>query len=502
MGRSTRAAEAKTKAFQEEAGFLASSDLEISKLASPEAGPSRRKSGRHAGPSNDVNEAATTAWSSEIVKPMSRPERGVVGLRTFVPLSDKERREHERQIALVAEEIDKEDEFKRFNVGWVLPAGSKRKGRADRPTESVSSRANSSPRKRSKAELPTPTLPESSTFPESAAMSRDEFGSSLSPPPEAEEEVENAPVIDIPPSSPPIVTAESIAPVVSAAPAPKRSRGRFSSGKKRKLETDDEETPRKVKKGKKAVIPVDGDTEMEVDGVHENKVVDDDQELTPVPNDGSPEASEKVEEDGDQLTPVPEDAGSTEMVEVVAPESAAKGKRKAGESKRKEPRFTPKAKKKIKEKEIPVEVEEEAEETIEETVDDPYLPGTLVWAKLSSFPYFPAEVIDPDDEESHVPTIVLDLGEEIRQAGSRVWLVRFFDKQASYGWMPRERLDMLGEVDAIDQMYLAGKERVRTKSFKTSSIRQACRKAYRDALAAMAGEGEEDAVATEVVEAE
>ena len=33
--------------------------------------------------------------------------------------------------------------------------------------------------------------------------------------------------------------------------------------------------------------------------------------------------------------------------------------------------------------------------------------------------------------------------------GHRVWLVRFFDAQASFGWIPKSRLDMLGEDDGM-----------------------------------------------------
>ena len=91
-----------------------------------------------------------------------------------------------------------------------------------------------------------------------------------------------------------------------------------------------------------------------------------------------------------------------------------------------------------------------------------------------SFPYFPAEVIDPSVDPEDIPAAVFEnrTASETQNMvrGNRAWLVRFFDAQASFGWIPRSRLDMLGENDrlscdwilaqahrgiAVDQMYLA-----------------------------------------------
>ena len=68
-----------------------------------------------------------------------------------------------------------------------------------------------------------------------------------------------------------------------------------------------------------------------------------------------------------------------------------------------------------------------------------------------SFPFFPAEIIDPVIEAADLPPDVLknrSTSEVQNMArGARTWLVRFFDAQASYGWIPMARLDMLGEDD-------------------------------------------------------
>lgn len=101
--------------------------------------------------------------------------------------------------------------------------------------------------------------------------------------------------------------------------------------------------------------------------------------------------------------------------------------------------------------------------------DDLYAPGsqggcavfeaypltTTVWAKITSYPYFPAIVVDHVGEWETVPQSVLDLEEHETEAHGKVWLVRFYDKQRSYGWMAADKLDMLGTDDELDELYLA-----------------------------------------------
>jgi NuA3 HAT complex component NTO1 len=68
-----------------------------------------------------------------------------------------------------------------------------------------------------------------------------------------------------------------------------------------------------------------------------------------------------------------------------------------------------------------------------------------VWARQTSYPYFPAEIIDYTDDDMDIPPAVLDLQPDM--TNEVFWLIRFFDAQASYAWIPRKRLDMLGEDD-------------------------------------------------------
>lgn len=63
---------------------------------------------------------------------------------------------------------------------------------------------------------------------------------------------------------------------------------------------------------------------------------------------------------------------------------------------------------------------------------------------MTSYPYFPGVVIDPGADPSIVPESVLALQSDEEKAG-RVWLVRFHDKQGSWGWMHAERIEPLGK---------------------------------------------------------
>lgn len=102
----------------------------------------RREAERLEGEKNALSVGASTsnesnaAGSGDTAR-RNRLQRGVVGEESYSPLGPRERRERDRQMAmeLVVENLDSRDNFKRFNVGWVLPEGTKRGGRRDRQVE-------------------------------------------------------------------------------------------------------------------------------------------------------------------------------------------------------------------------------------------------------------------------------------------------------------------------------------------------------------------------------
>lgn len=105
--------------------------------------PSRgRQRSKVDGKTNGVTDSAsgelTSASSGEVV-PLDKAERGVVGKETYSPLGPKERRERDKRMAmeLVVDDLDSRADFKRFNVGWVLPEGTKRGGRHERLPDPV-----------------------------------------------------------------------------------------------------------------------------------------------------------------------------------------------------------------------------------------------------------------------------------------------------------------------------------------------------------------------------
>jgi len=175
-GRGTRGAKALEKAFAEEAGVnVSSSDVELVAGRRTRGRPSglvfdtpvkgkevsdKKRSDRKrqdkagtpkrngnpsealAVPAPTVSEDRTTEDTREISEDRptikeasvdtvttrrSRTQPGVAALEVYSHVSDRERRNAERALDIVTEEVDNKDQFKRFNVGWVLPEGSKRR---------------------------------------------------------------------------------------------------------------------------------------------------------------------------------------------------------------------------------------------------------------------------------------------------------------------------------------------------------------------------------------
>jgi NuA3 HAT complex component NTO1 len=133
VARPTRSAVAANTAFAQEAGFVTSDNEAHSRQTSGESRTTRRGRPSRLNPSSgDLTEPPTPAEGSSSFRPQSRQQRGVVGVEVFAVISDKDRRAQEKTLDLVTERVDDKTQFTRFNVGWVLPEGSKRK-RAERP---------------------------------------------------------------------------------------------------------------------------------------------------------------------------------------------------------------------------------------------------------------------------------------------------------------------------------------------------------------------------------
>nr|XP_019009832.1 NuA3 HAT complex component NTO1 [Kwoniella pini CBS 10737]OCF48613.1 NuA3 HAT complex component NTO1 [Kwoniella pini CBS 10737] len=83
-----------------------------------------------------ISGSASPTKSTNSFPSRHKSQPGVAGVETFQALTDRERREQEKSLDLLTQEVGAQDQFKRFNVGWVLPEGSKRK-RSERTSDSI-----------------------------------------------------------------------------------------------------------------------------------------------------------------------------------------------------------------------------------------------------------------------------------------------------------------------------------------------------------------------------
>ncbi|KAG8929874.1 nuA3 HAT complex component nto1 [Tulasnella sp. 418] len=73
--------------------------------------------------------------------------------------------------------------------------------------------------------------------------------------------------------------------------------------------------------------------------------------------------------------------------------------------------------------------------------------GTLVWAKMESYPWFPAVVFEDDDDS--IPTAVLR-GKQQAETNAKdevgpFNIIQFFDTTNSWNWLPPSKIKLLGE---------------------------------------------------------
>ncbi|KAK6904299.1 hypothetical protein I203_105109 [Kwoniella mangroviensis CBS 8507] len=409
--RSTRATRAAEIAFDQEAGIQPSSSAEGSKhtsvepkeeldarsrrrsmreinaIAGPSTTPASNKKGKGknrvksevvpqteatAGLRTSTSVSLTTSGSASPTKPSSsfprrhRSQVGVVGTEIVPILTDRDRRERERAMDIMIEEVGAQDQFTRFNTGWVLPEGMKRK-RTERTSDS----------------FPRAPSASSSRKPPSTAASKARASATprtlrLSLSPIKSQHTEHAPISsgsgsDL--SSPP----------PSAVPTPRKTTRQTEHGEKRKAPLDEETTsPRQSKRARRTRSAGNTDT-------HDDVVVDDDEdneEMTPIPEDLSDqkEISEEIEE-----------VEEVEQVEQPKEEDDKPSPSKAKNN----------SKSKVKVMSVsPTKTKQELQKDAAQ-----YEPGVLV----HTYPYFPAMVVDLNEPEG-IPSDVLSIEARERAA--------------------------------------------------------------------------------------
>ncbi|KII86055.1 hypothetical protein PLICRDRAFT_44511 [Plicaturopsis crispa FD-325 SS-3] len=103
-------------------------------------------------------------------------------------------------------------------------------------------------------------------------------------------------------------------------------------------------------------------------------------------------------------------------------------------------------------------------------------PGTLVWAKVSGYPWFPGVVFDETTEG--IPRRTLN--DKPQGSLGALHLVNFYDHGRSWVWAQNEQLLPLGEDEALDQDLIANNSK--RQKWKNSKAKTDCRAAYRLAM--------------------
>ncbi|KAG8990758.1 nuA3 HAT complex component nto1 [Tulasnella sp. JGI-2019a] len=100
--------------------------------------------------------------------------------------------------------------------------------------------------------------------------------------------------------------------------------------------------------------------------------------------------------------------------------------------------------------------------------------GTLVWAKIESYPWTPAVVFEDDDVDEIPPSVLRAKPKK----ESVHHLVRFYDdaEAHAWAWLPREKLHLLGEDKDLDQWILE------KQHYKSARKKEVCRLGYLQAL--------------------
>ncbi|KAJ3565446.1 hypothetical protein NP233_g7624 [Leucocoprinus birnbaumii] len=104
--------------------------------------------------------------------------------------------------------------------------------------------------------------------------------------------------------------------------------------------------------------------------------------------------------------------------------------------------------------------------------------GTLVWAKADSYPWWPAVIFEQDDPD--VPRNILQGCLDARDKRKvKLYILRFFDKNQSWQYLPHDRLLLLGEDQDVDT------ELTTRQRWKSANVRRDCCDAYKLAMSEM-----------------
>ncbi|KAL1740909.1 hypothetical protein HDZ31DRAFT_67459, partial [Schizophyllum fasciatum] len=112
--------------------------------------------------------------------------------------------------------------------------------------------------------------------------------------------------------------------------------------------------------------------------------------------------------------------------------------------------------------------------------------GTLVWAKISSYPWWPSVVYE-NDQTDQIPRLVIASYKRRSKMypNNKYFIVQFFDKKRSWQVIQAKQMITLGDDPALD------KEMLEEQEFKPQRLRSELDVAYREAMDQMESDLEE-----------
>lgn len=107
----------------------------------------------------------------------------------------------------------------------------------------------------------------------------------------------------------------------------------------------------------------------------------------------------------------------------------------------------------------------------------PFHHGDLVWAKMTGFPWYPSEIIDPTIGS---PTVIKEMlatrpfDTQNKEEGPSHYLVVFFDRpegKRTWAWLTKDHLILLGKNSEHDAMFLGFLKRHQRKAVRHAYAR-------------------------------
>ncbi|KAJ9124318.1 hypothetical protein QFC22_001118 [Naganishia vaughanmartiniae] len=416
------------------------------------------------------NESAETGSSS--VVPLTRPQRGVAGKESYSPLGPKERRARDKRMAmeLVVDNLDSRDDFKRFNVGWVLPEGTKRGGRRDRQLEDLTDVVPS--RRRTNQTTTSASSRSDIQFSQDASRAVSAGQRDLS-------------VVDAKSrqSSPALSTTSTLSDLSELSDLPSVHQGEEEATKTavpandHQISRSSSMDPNAIDTATEKIRKRADESDSDYAGPSKSKRAR--LHLKDVPHSGKIKGGIERETVAKMVSPTDSELSIL----------SRNGEDKHENAKHQE---APAA---LAEDELTDDAEPDEDEERDERLAslrgtngttavgrwlDPYPDGTLV----KGFPYYPAEVVNAELDYDEIGDRVWALKPKIA-GNERVWLVRFYDKTKSYAWVTQGYLTNLGDDQDMDNAFLDGKDKSESGSFKNGSTKKAVRRAYEQAKAEM-----------------